>query len=95
VTAELGWALRQPLDLHVYLSTNPRGDVFSKPEDLPHFVWDNLLFGNYDESRTVSYDVNFPEARCIFDCVSMYADRQFTFTRAFWREMARSGRISF
>ncbi|TEB30111.1 cleft lip and palate transmembrane 1 [Coprinellus micaceus] len=56
VTAELGWALRQPLDLHVYLSTNPRGD------DLPHFVWDNLLFGNYDESRTVSYDVNFPES---------------------------------
>jgi hypothetical protein len=47
--------------MHVYLSTNPRGDVFSKPERLPHFTWDNILFGKYDDSRTVSYDVNFPE----------------------------------
>lgn len=69
VTAELGWPLRQPLDFHVYLSTNRNGDVFSKPEDLPHFVWDNILFGSYDESRTVSYDVNFPEVRLTIQCL--------------------------
>ncbi|KAJ2917482.1 hypothetical protein MD484_g2929, partial [Candolleomyces efflorescens] len=60
--ASLGWSLGQPVDVHVYLSTNPRGDVFSKPEGLPHFTWDNILFGNYADSRTVSYDVNFPES---------------------------------
>ncbi|KAF6762052.1 cleft lip and palate associated transmembrane protein [Ephemerocybe angulata] len=62
IEASLGWELGQPLDLYVYLSTNPRGDVFTKPESLPHFVWGNISFGSWDDSRTVSYDVDFPQS---------------------------------
>lgn len=56
--------------MHVYLSTNPTGDVFSSrwtngyrkndDVDLPKFVWDNITFGDWKDSRTVDYDVKLP-----------------------------------
>lgn len=64
------WPLGIQLDMHVYLSTSPTGDVFSKrwtagyredPDaDLPHFVWGNITYGDWSDERVVEYDVNLP-----------------------------------
>lgn len=71
VHADLAWTLGQSLDMHVFLSTSPSGDVFSgewtsgwrenQDKDLPKFVWKNLTFGSYKDSRVVDLDVKFPE----------------------------------
>lgn len=71
VTATLAWALGQKIDMHVYLSTSPNGDVFSRQwtsgwrpdqdKDLPNFVWENLTFGDYTATRVAEFNVNFPE----------------------------------
>lgn len=64
------WPLAQSLDMHVHLSTSPRGDVFSKgtasyrrdkESGLPHFIWENITFGDFSDSRVVNYDIKFPE----------------------------------
>ncbi|KAJ3786290.1 cleft lip and palate transmembrane protein 1-domain-containing protein [Lentinula aff. detonsa] len=57
--------------MHVYLSTSPNGDVFSKQwtsgyrkdrdEGLPNFIWKNITYGDYTDSRVVEYDIVFPE----------------------------------
>jgi Cleft lip and palate transmembrane protein 1 (CLPTM1) len=50
--------------MHVYLSTDPYGNVFTKrPEDakLPHFVWHDITFGDWSEARATEYDVDIPE----------------------------------
>ncbi|EAU84419.2 cleft lip and palate associated transmembrane protein [Coprinopsis cinerea okayama7 len=60
--ARLAWPIGQPLDIHVYLSTTPDGDVFGTRENLPHFTWDNIQFGDWTDSRTVEYDVTFPKS---------------------------------
>ncbi|KAI0796854.1 cleft lip and palate associated transmembrane protein [Abortiporus biennis] len=64
------WPLGIPVAMHVYLSTSPTGDVFSRKwtsgyrqdqdADLPHFAWKNITYGNYDEERVAEYDVNIP-----------------------------------
>ena len=67
----LGWALNQGMDMHVYLSTSPTGDVFghqrkeNHDKDLPNFVWENLTLGNWKDSRTVEMDVKFPEVSIV------------------------------
>ncbi|KAF8969373.1 cleft lip and palate associated transmembrane protein [Flammula alnicola] len=64
------WPLGLSLDMHVYLSTSPKGDVFSKwtsayredrDKDLPHFVWNNITYGDYNDHRIVNFDVKFPD----------------------------------
>lgn len=64
------WQLNLALDMHVYLSTSPRGDVFSKgavssrrdeAAGLPHFVWKDITFGGWGDTRVVNYDIKFPE----------------------------------
>jgi hypothetical protein len=70
VQAYPAWKLGQPLSMHVYFSTSPNGDVFSRQwtsawrEDqdagLPNFVWDNIIFGDWKETRVVTYDINLP-----------------------------------
>lgn len=47
--------------MHVYLSTTPEGDVFGHEEPLPHFVWDDITFGDWNEARVIDLDVNFPK----------------------------------
>ncbi|GAW00803.1 cleft lip and palate associated transmembrane protein [Lentinula edodes] len=66
-----GWPLGASLDMHVYLSTSPNGDVFSRQwtsgyrkdrdEGLPNFVWKNITYGNYADSRVEEHDIVFPE----------------------------------
>ncbi|TCD70434.1 hypothetical protein EIP91_003515 [Steccherinum ochraceum] len=67
--AYLAWPLGSPLAMHVHLSTSPIGDVFSAwtaayrenpDKDLPHFVWENLTFGDWAEARSVDLDVKIP-----------------------------------
>ncbi|KAG2156434.1 cleft lip and palate associated transmembrane protein [Suillus clintonianus] len=72
VQAYTAWKLGQPLSMHVYFSTSPNGDVFSRQwtsawrEDqdagLPNFIWENITFGDWKETRVVSYDINLPLA---------------------------------
>ncbi|KAJ7739934.1 cleft lip and palate associated transmembrane protein [Mycena metata] len=80
--ASPAWPLGQPLDMHVHFSTSPTGDVFSKQwtsgyrkdqdEGLPSFVWENLTFGDYTESRVVEYNINFPPS--VLKNGSLWAD---------------------
>jgi len=83
---QLGWELNQKMDMHVYLSTSPNGDVFSQQwtsggredhdKDLPHFVWENLTFGNWKDSRIVELDVKFPWVRillCVRSALDFYS----------------------
>lgn len=50
--------------MHVYLSTNPEGDVFRHKEPLPHFAWDGITFGDWNEARTIDLNVDFPKVCC-------------------------------
>ncbi|KAI0700790.1 cleft lip and palate transmembrane protein 1-domain-containing protein [Cytidiella melzeri] len=68
------WPLGIPLSMHVYLSTSSFIDAFAKKEgdELPHFVWENITFGDWDESRTVDLDVKLPNV--VQHNGSMFAD---------------------
>jgi len=63
--AHLAWPLGIPVSLHFYLSTS--GQAFipnsnSEDTDLPHFVWDDITFGDWNEARMVDYDVRLPQS---------------------------------
>lgn len=59
--------------MHVYFSTSPNGDVFSRQwtsgwrEDqdkgLPSFVWSNITFGDWNDHRTEHLEVTLPEVQ--------------------------------
>lgn len=59
--AVLAWPFGSKLSMHVYLSTDPQGDVFGHKESLPHFVWDDITFGDWNEARGIDLDVNFSQ----------------------------------
>ena len=61
--AHLAWPLGIPVSLHFHLSTDPAGQVYSKGTGLPHFVWHDITFGNWSETRTVDYNLHLPEVR--------------------------------
>jgi hypothetical protein len=58
--AHLAWPLGIPVSLHFHLSTDP---LYSKETGLPHFVWHDITFGNWSETRTVDYNLQLPEVR--------------------------------
>ena len=47
--------------MHIYLSTDPEGDVFGHKEPLPYFVWNDITFGDWNEARVIDLDVNFSQ----------------------------------
>lgn len=61
------WPLGIPLTMHVYLTTGSdvRNDFHSK-ENLPHFTWENITFGDWSDSRTVDLEVKLPPVRAMF-----------------------------
>lgn len=62
--AHLAWPLGVPVSLYFHLSTDPTGQVFAghpKETGLPHFVWNDITFGNWSETRTIDYNVHLPE----------------------------------
>jgi hypothetical protein len=80
--AHLAWELGQPLSMHVYFSTSPNGDVFSRQwtsgwredqdKDLPSFVWSNIAFGDWNDHRVEYFDITIPEA--VQQNASLWAD---------------------
>jgi hypothetical protein len=66
------WPLEQPLSMHVYLSTSPNGDVFSQQwtsayrpnedQNLPNFVWNDIVFGDWKQQYTTDLLVEIPES---------------------------------
>ncbi|KAG6868755.1 hypothetical protein C0993_011024 [Termitomyces sp. T159_Od127] len=64
------WALGQPLDMHVRLTTAPPTQVYNMPnwlkeqdKGLPTFVWPNITFGDWNAAYSAEFDVKFPKAR--------------------------------
>jgi|SRR5882762_299726 len=62
------WSLNQPVSMHVHLSTSRSGVVFSpsgwrndQDGELPSFVWENIMFGDWNDARVVNLDVKLPE----------------------------------
>jgi hypothetical protein len=47
--------------MHVYLTTSPDTRVFTGDnQGLPHFVWNNITFGDWSDSRAINFDVQLP-----------------------------------
>lgn len=73
------WKLGQPLSMHVYFSTSPNGDVFSRQwtsawrEDqdagLPNFIWENITFGDWKDTRVATYNINLPLVSCLIKVI--------------------------
>ena len=67
------WDFNQPLSMHVHLSTSATGDVFSAQwtsawrkdadEGLPNFKWENITYGDWQETRVKDLNVTLPEVR--------------------------------
>lgn len=52
--------------MHVYFTSSNQVDAFKKGQpELPHFVWENITFGDWDESRTIDLDIKLPEVSAI------------------------------
>ncbi|KIY72108.1 cleft lip and palate associated transmembrane protein [Cylindrobasidium torrendii FP15055 ss-10] len=69
----LGWDLGTELSMHVYLTTEDVPDLyFGKPPALPHFVWNNIKFGDWNDHRTADYLIDFPDV--VKNNGSIYAD---------------------
>ena len=61
------WPLGLNLDMYVYLTTSPNDNPSAhRNEGLPHFVWNNISYGDYNDHRVVQFDVQFPEVRHLF-----------------------------
>lgn len=72
--AFLAWPLGIPISLHFHLSTSEQAFALDSADaDLPHFVWQNITFGDWNEVRTVDYNIHLPEVRelqftcCFYD----------------------------
>lgn len=60
--AYLAWPLGIPVSLHFHLSTSDQAFARdSEDADLPQFVWHDITFGDWNEARTVDYNVHLPE----------------------------------
>ncbi|KAL0950176.1 hypothetical protein HGRIS_010169 [Hohenbuehelia grisea] len=73
------WPLQIPVDMHVYLSTSTVGDVFhvwtpdtGVDKGLPHFVWENITFGDWNDARVEEFDIKFPQS--VLHNGSLWAD---------------------
>ena len=62
------WDLGTPLDIHVYFTSAPRPEVFSKKyvqsyrgegeeDQLQRIVWENITYGNWSDSRETQLDI--------------------------------------
>jgi hypothetical protein len=65
VQIEPEWPTNIELAMHVYLSTSPTGEWNSVTKydknGLPDFVWDNIKFGDWKDSRVEEYEIKFPQ----------------------------------
>lgn len=96
-SAELMWPIGISLDMHVYLSTSPNGDVFAhqrtmsyNKEELPSFVWGNITFGDWNEKRVADLNVSLPAVRKIL--CRLFDDAEHRYRKC--KTTALYGRIS-
>ena len=75
--AVLAWPFGSKLSMHVYLSTNPEGDVFGHKEPLPYFTWNDITFGDWNEARVIDLDVNFSQVCPTLQVTSVCAENRF------------------
>lgn len=97
--AHLAWELGQPLSMHVYFSTSPNGDVFSRQwtsgwrEDqdkgLPSFVWSNITFGDWNDHRTEHLEVTLPEVqnRSLHVCIGSHFNQAVQRNASLWADV--------
>ncbi|TDL29528.1 cleft lip and palate transmembrane 1 [Rickenella mellea] len=75
-SASLAWPTGIDMTMHVHLSTLDSGNVFAnKPNKgvgLPHFKWENITFGNWNEKRVMEFDVTLPKS--VQENASLWAD---------------------
>ncbi|KAG6841829.1 hypothetical protein C0991_006236 [Blastosporella zonata] len=76
---ELAWALGQPVDMHVRLTTAPLAQIFNTPnwlkeqdKGLPTFVWSNITFGDWNAAYTADFDIKFPQVSTGFGVQAMW-----------------------
>ncbi|KAI0068689.1 cleft lip and palate transmembrane 1 [Artomyces pyxidatus] len=65
VQAQPAWKLNAPLSLYVHLSTARDGRVFTSSaaeSNLPHFIWHNITYGDWKETRTEELNVELPQS---------------------------------
>ncbi|KAH8829817.1 cleft lip and palate transmembrane protein 1-domain-containing protein [Flagelloscypha sp. PMI_526] len=65
ITLDPRWSTGQTFDIHIYISDSQDGNIFYNPQhtkNLPNFLWSNVTFGDWSESRTVNFDIQFPES---------------------------------
>ncbi|KAH9035280.1 cleft lip and palate associated transmembrane protein [Lactarius hengduanensis] len=61
--AHLAWPLESQSPYIFTCQQTLQGNVFAghpKETGLPHFVWNDITFGNWSETRTVDYNVHLP-----------------------------------
>jgi hypothetical protein len=70
--AYLAWPLGIPISLYFHLSTSEQAFALDSADaDLPHFAWQNITFGDWNEERMVDYNIHLPEVRDLqFTCYS-------------------------
>ncbi|KAG6373763.1 cleft lip and palate associated transmembrane protein [Boletus reticuloceps] len=97
--AHLAWPLGQPLSMHVYFSTSPNGDVFSRQwtsgwredqdKDLPFFVWSNVTFGDWNDHRTEYLDITLPEVYSHSSslCIASHSDQVVQRNATLWADV--------
>lgn len=61
--ATLAWPLGEELSMQVYLTTSPYVDPLHGNQDLPHFTWDHITFGDWKDVRSLEYDIQIPAVR--------------------------------
>ena len=64
VHAQPTWALGQSLSMYIYLTSTgdifPMNQVKKKEEGLPSVLWENITFGDWNEVRSVQFNVTMP-----------------------------------
>ncbi|KAF9534114.1 cleft lip and palate associated transmembrane protein [Crepidotus variabilis] len=73
------WPLGTTMDMHVYLTTKNDGFArWSAPyrkdsdQSLPNFVWKNITYGDYNDHRSIDFEVKFPPS--VLNNGSLWAD---------------------
>ena len=84
MNVELSWPLGQLVSMHVQLTAEPNEQMRNLRIDngrLPHFSWENIVFGDWNEERFAHVEVEMPEVSSMSswsdDVLNELSDRLF------------------
>lgn len=66
VQAYPAWPQNIPVAMHVRITSDPSmSDILPRRTDghFPNFIWENITFGDWKESRVVDYEIKIPKVR--------------------------------